>query len=93
MNGALSGTIIGLAQALGETAPLIMIGMIAFIPNIPTGFTEPSAALPVQIYLWVESSERGFQEKTAAAIMMILIFLFTMNALAVFLRSKFERKW
>ena len=91
--GTLTGTIIGLAQALGETAPLIMIGMIAFIPNIPTGFTEPSAALPVQIYLWVESAERGFQEKTAAAIMMILIFLFLMNAIAVFLRSKFERKW
>ena len=91
--GTLTGTIIGLAQALGETAPLIMIGMIAFIPNIPTGFTEPSAALPVQIYLWVESAERGFQEKTAAAIMMILIFLFLMNAIAVFLRSRFERKW
>ena len=82
--GTLTGTIIGLAQALGETAPLIMIGMIAFIPNIPTGFTEPSAALPVQIYLWVESAERGFQEKTAAAIMMILIFLFLMNAIAYF---------
>ena len=91
--GTLTGTIIGLAQALGETAPLIMIGMIAFIPNIPTGLTEPSAALPVQIYLWVESAERGFQEKSAAAIMVILIFLFMMNAIAVFLRNRFERKW
>jgi phosphate transport system permease protein len=91
--GTLTGTIIGLAQALGETAPLIMIGMIAFIPNIPTGLTEPSAALPVQIYLWVESAERGFKEKSAAAIMVILIFLFMMNAIAVLLRNRFERKW
>ena len=91
--GTLTGTIIGLAQALGETAPLIMIGMVAFIPNIPTGITEPSASLPVQIFLWVESAERGFQEKSAAAIMVILLFLFMMNALAVYLRNKFEKKW
>ena len=91
--GTLTGTIIGLAQALGETAPLIMIGMVAFIPNIPTGITEPSASLPVQIFLWVESAERGFQEKSAAAIMIILLFLFVMNALAVYLRNRFEKKW
>ena len=91
--GTLTGTIIGLAQALGETAPLIMIGMVAFIPNIPTGITEPSASLPVQIFLWVESAERGFQEKSAAAIMIILLFLFMMNALAVYLRNRFEKKW
>ena len=72
---------------------LIMIGMVAFIPNIPTGITEPSASLPVQIFLWVESAERGFQEKSAAAIMIILLFLFMMNALAVYLRNRFEKKW
>ena len=91
--GTFTATIIGLSQALGETAPLIMIGMVAFIPNIPTGITEPSASLPVQIFLWVESAERGFQEKSAAAIMIILLFLFMMNALAVYLRNRFEKKW
>jgi phosphate transport system permease protein len=93
MPGTLTGTIIGLAQALGETAPLLMIGMFAFVVDIPQSPLEPSAALPVQIYLWAESAERGFVEKTAAAIMAILIFLIFMNALAVLLRKHYERRW
>lgn len=93
MPGMLTGTIIGMAQALGETAPLLMIGMVAFIVDIPGGFTDPSTVLPVQIYLWADSPERGFLEKTSAAIMVLLAFLVTMNAVAVFLRKKFERRW
>ncbi|MDJ0783898.1 MAG: phosphate ABC transporter permease PstA [Desulfosarcinaceae bacterium] len=91
--GMLTGTIIGMAQALGETAPLLMIGMVAFIVDIPGGFTDPSTVLPVQIYLWADSPERAFVEKTSAAIMVLLAFLMTMNALAVFLRKRFERRW
>ena len=91
--GTLTGTIIGLAQALGETAPLIMIGMFAFVVDIPTSPLESAAALPVQVYLWAESSERGFVELTAAAIMVILVFLVLMNLLAVIFRKKFERRW
>ena len=91
--GTLTGTIIGLAQALGETAPLLMIGMFAFVVDIPTGPLESAAALPVQVYLWAESSERGFVELTAAAIMVILVFLVLMNLLAVIFRKKFERRW
>jgi phosphate transport system permease protein len=93
MPGMLTGTIIGMAQALGETAPLLMIGMVAFIVDIPGGFTDPAAALPVQIYLWADSPERGFTEKTSAAIMVLLAFLVTMNALAVYMRKKFEITW
>ena len=89
----LTGTIIGMAQALGETAPLLMIGMVAFIVDVPAGITDPSAVLPVQIYLWADSPERAFTEKTAAAIMILLTFLVTMNSLAVLLRKKFEIKW
>ena len=91
--GMLTGTIIGMAQALGETAPLLMIGMVAFIVDIPGGFTDPSTVLPVQIYLWADSPERAFLERTSAAIMILLVFLVTMNAVAVFLRKKFERRW
>ncbi len=91
--GMLTGTIIGMAQALGETAPLLMIGMVAFIVDIPGGFTDPSTVLPVQIFLWADSPERAFLEKTSAAIMVLLMFLITMNALAVWLRKKFERRW
>ncbi len=91
--GMLTGTIIGMAQALGETAPLLMIGMVAFIVDIPGGFTDPSTVLPVQIFLWADSPERAFLERTSAAIMVLLAFLVTMNALAVFLRKKFERRW
>jgi len=93
MPGMLTGTIIGMAQALGETAPLLMIGMIAFIVDIPGGFTDPSTVLPVQIFLWADSPERGFIEKTSAAIMVLLGFLFLMNLTAVLLRRKFERRW
>jgi phosphate transport system permease protein len=93
MPGMLTGTIIGMAQALGETAPLLMIGMIAFIVDPPSGFTDPATVLPVQIYLWADSPERGFVAKTSAAIMVLLGFLILMNAIAVLLRKRFERRW
>lgn len=93
MPGMLTGTIIGMAQALGETAPLLMIGMVAFIVDIPGGPFDPSAVLPVQIYLWADSPERAFVERTSAAIMVLLAFLISMNLLAVWLRKKFERRW
>jgi phosphate transport system permease protein len=93
MPGMLTGTIIGMAQALGETAPLLMIGMVAFIVDIPGGFTDPATALPVQIYLWADSPERAFVERTSAAIIVLLGFLIIMNLLAVMLRKKFERRW
>ncbi len=93
MPGTLSGTIIGLAQALGETAPLLLIGMVAFVVDVPSVPTDPSTSLPVQIYLWSESAERGFVEKTSATIMLLIGFLITMNSLAVWARQKFERKW
>lgn len=88
MSGTLTGTIIGLAQALGETAPLLMIGMVAFIANAPSTPMDPASALPVQIYLWAESAERGFVEKTAAAIMVIIVFLILMNLLAIIVRQR-----
>jgi phosphate transport system permease protein len=91
--GMLTGAIIGMARALGETAPLLMIGMVAFIVDIPRGITDPSTVLPVQIYLWADSPERGFVERTSAAIIILLAFLITMNATAVILRKKFERRW
>lgn len=91
--GMLTGTIIGMAHALGETAPLLMIGMVAFIVDIPGGFTDPSTVLPVQIYLWADSPERAFTEKTSAAIMILLGFLMLMNSVAIYLRKKFETKW
>lgn len=93
MPGILTGTIIGMAQALGETAPLLMIGMVAFIADVPGGFTTPSTVLPVQIFLWADSPERAFVEKTAAAILVLLGFLIIMNAIAVLLRRRFERRW
>ena len=93
MPGMLTGTIIGMARALGETAPLLMIGMVAFIVDIPHGFTDPATALPVQIFLWADSPERAFVEKTSAAIMVLLAFLIVMNAAAVILRKRFERRW
>lgn len=93
MPGMLTGSIIGMAQALGETAPLLMIGMIAFIVDVPNTPFDPSTVMPVQIYLWADSPERAFTEKTSAAIMVLLFFLIFMNAVAVLLRKKFERKW
>lgn len=93
MPGMLTGTIIGMARALGETAPLLMIGMVAFIVDIPHGFTDPATVLPVQIYLWADSPERAFVERTSAATLVLLGFLITMNALAVYLRKRFERRW
>ncbi len=93
MPGMLTGTIIGMAQALGETAPLLMIGMVAFVVDIPSSPLDPSAVLPVQIYLWADSPERAFVERTSAAIMVLLGFLISMNLLAVILRKKFEHKW
>jgi phosphate transport system permease protein len=93
MPGMLTGTIIGMARALGESAPLLMIGMVAFIVDIPGGVTDPATALPVQIYLWADSPERAFMERTSAAIMILLAFLIFMNGTAVFLRNRFERRW
>ncbi len=93
MPGILTGTILGLARALGETAPLLMIGMVAFIVDIPGGIQEPASVLPVQIYLWVDSPERAFVEKTSAAILVLLAFLLLMNGFAIYLRKKFERRW
>ncbi|HBV21825.1 MAG TPA: phosphate ABC transporter permease PtsA [Nitrosomonas sp.] len=91
--GMLTGTIIGMAQALGETAPLLMIGMVAFIVDVPSNVFDPATVLPVQIFLWADSPERAFVERTSAAIMVLLAFLIAMNALAVMLRKKFERRW
>ena len=93
MPGILTGSIIGMAQALGETAPLLMIGMVAFIVDIPSGFTDAATALPVQIYLWADSPERAFVERTSAGIMVLLTFLVFMNGMAIWLRKKFERRW
>lgn len=93
MPGMLTGTIIGMAQALGETAPLLMIGMVAFIVDIPANVFDPSTVLPVQIFLWADSPERAFVERTSAAIMVLLGFLVAMNTLAVLLRKRFERRW
>ena len=91
--GILTGTIIGMARALGETAPLLMIGMVAFVVDVPTGITDPATALPVQVYLWADSPERAFAEKTAAAILVLVVFLVCMTLSAVLLRKRFETKW
>ena len=93
MPGILTGTIIGLAQALGETAPLLLIGMNAFITSAPDGPLSSATALPTQIFIWADSPERGFVSRTSAAILVLLGFLVTMNAIAIFLRNRFERKW
>lgn len=89
--GMFTGTIIGMAQALGESAPLLIIGMVAFIVDIPQTMTDPATALPIQIYLWADTPERGFVERTSAAIMVLLVFLVFMNSLAVYLRKKYEK--
>jgi phosphate transport system permease protein len=91
--GMLTGTIIGMARALGESAPLLMIGMVAFIVDVPQGFSDPATALPVQVYLWADAPERAFVERTSAAILVLLAFLVAMNSLAIYLRRRFERRW
>jgi phosphate transport system permease protein len=91
--GIMTGTILAMSRALGETAPLIMIGMVAFIADAPRSFLDPTTVMPVQIYLWSDSPELGFAEKSAAAIMVLLAFLITFNGIAVYIRKKFENKW
>ncbi len=93
MPGMLTGAIIGMSRALGESAPLLMIGMVAFIVDVPAGFTDPATALPVQIYLWADSPERAFAERTSAAIIVLLGFLLIMNLAAVVLRKRMEKQW
>jgi len=93
MPGTLTGTIIGLARAVGETAPLLMIGMVAFIMNVPSTPLKPAVGMPAQIYLWSESAERGFIEKTSSAIILLLIFLIVVNFVSVYFRKKYEKKW
>jgi phosphate transport system permease protein len=89
----LTGAIIGMSRALGESAPLLMIGMVAFIVDVPDGFTDPATALPVQIFLWADSPDRAFAERTSAAIIVLLSFLLIMNLTAVILRKRMERRW
>ncbi|MCF6203592.1 MAG: phosphate ABC transporter permease PstA [Methylococcaceae bacterium] len=93
MPGILTGTIVGMAQALGETAPLLMIGMVAFVAEVPGSIMDPATVMPVQIYLWSDSPERAFSERTSAAIMVLLAFLVMMNLIAIVLRKKFEQRW
>jgi phosphate transport system permease protein len=93
MPGVLTGTIIGTARALGETAPLLMIGMVAFVVDLPKGILDPATALPVQVFLWADSPERAFTERTAAAILVLLAFTCLMNLAAVLLRKKYETRW
>jgi phosphate transport system permease protein len=93
MPGMLTGTIIGMAQALGETAPLLMIGMVAFIVDVPGSVTDPGTVLPVQIFMWADFAERMFVQKTSAAIIVLLAFLISMNAAAILIRKKLERRW
>ena len=93
MPGILTGTIIGMAHALGETAPLLLIGMVAFIVDVPTGITDAATVLPVQIFLWSDLPEVGFRAKTSAAILVLLGFLLIMNGFAILLRKRFERRW
>ena len=93
MPGMLTGAIIGMAQALGETAPLLMMGMVAFIVDVPGNLTDAATVLPVQIFLWADAPERAFVERTSAAIMVLLLFLVTMNLVAILLRKHFERRW
>ena len=93
MPGIITGTIIGTARAIGESAPLLMIGMVAFILSAPSGIMDPATSLPVQIYLWADSPERGFAEKTSAAIFILIMLLVMLNLLAIWLRKRFEIKW
>ena len=93
MPGVMTGTIISMAHALGETAPLLLIGMVSFVPGIPHAINEPTGALPSLVYIWENASERAFHERTAAAIMVLLAFMIVMNAAAIVLRRRFERRW
>ena len=91
--GMMTGAIVGMARALGDTAPLLMIGMVAFIVDIPKSILEPATALPVQVFLWADSPERAFTEKTSAAIIVLLLFLIVMNLAAVLIRRKLEQRF
>jgi len=91
--GILTGTIIGLAQAIGETAPLLIVGMMAYIPDAPTSFTSAATVLPAQIYTWSSDSLRAFTERTSAGIIVLLAVMLSMNAVAIYLRNKYETKW
>lgn len=91
--GIMTGTIIGVARALGETAPLLLIGMRAFVTDVPQGVTAPATVLPMQVFLWSDDVQRGFVEKTSAAILVLLVVLVAMNSLAIYLRNRFERRW
>ena len=93
MPGVMTGAILSMAHALGETAPLLMIGMVSFVPGVPEGFTGASTVLPVQVFIWENASERGFHERTAGAIMVLLVFMILMNLAAILLRRRFERRW
>jgi len=93
MPGVMTGSILALAHALGETAPLLMIGMVSFVPGVPHGFDQAATVLPVQVFIWENASERAFHERTAAAIMVLLVFMILMNAVAIVVRRRFERRW
>jgi phosphate transport system permease protein len=93
MPGVMTGSILALAHALGETAPLLMIGMVSFVPGVPHGFDQAATVLPVQVFIWENASERAFHERTAAAIMVLLVFMILMNAVAIIVRRRFERRW
>jgi phosphate transport system permease protein len=93
MPGIVTGTLLGLSRAMGETAPLLMIGMVAFIVDVPTSFTDAASALPVQIFLWADSPERGFVEKVSGAILVLLTLLGLLNGAAILLRQRFEQRW
>lgn len=93
MPGVMTGAILSLAHALGETAPLLMIGMISFVPGVPESFTSSATVLPVQVFIWENASERGFHERTAGAIMVLLVFMIVMNLAAIVVRRRFERRW
>lgn len=93
MPGVMTGAIISMAHALGETAPLLLIGMVSFVPGVPHAIDQPVGALPSLIYIWENASERAFHERTAAAIIVLLVFMIIMNAAAIILRRRFERRW
>jgi phosphate transport system permease protein len=93
MPGVMTGAILSMAHALGETAPLLMIGMVSFVPGVPAGFTSAATVLPVQVFIWENASERAFHERTAAAILVLLVFMILMNLAAITLRRRFERRW